>query len=196
MTAHKLLLYPHAPDSTPVDTANLAAALQAIGFIDHAVAVPDGEFYPVGAEFLQLVSFLGCSPAIELAPPRDPSARDAARASGSFCHVYLDSGALLRFRADPRTPPPRCPACRRQDSDWRRQISVWQDNPSQLAWSCRSCDYRGRLTDLQFRKSAGFSRTWVEIRGIYPSEAVPGDALLACLQGLSGGRWQYCYLQE
>jgi Zn ribbon nucleic-acid-binding protein len=196
VAAYKLLLYPQDPDCAPVDPAVLADDLQDIGFIAAPVTVPDGVFYPAGAQFLQLLSFLGCSPAIELDPPADPAALAAARASGSFCHVYLSSRGRLQLRADPRTPAPRCPACRQPEKDWRLHINAWRENPAMTAWTCRNCGYSGRLTDLQFRKTAAFSRTWVEVRGIYPSEAVPGDALLARLRTLSGCQWQYSYLQE
>ncbi|MEZ5542565.1 MAG: hypothetical protein R3F42_11045 [Pseudomonadota bacterium] len=196
VTAYKLLLYPHAPDSAPVATATLAAALQAIGFIAGAVAVPDGVFYPAGERFLQLLVFLGCSPAIELEPPADPAALAAARASGAFCHVYLTAATTLQFRADRRAPAPRCPACRQPEADWRALVERWRHDPAASAWTCRSCRHRGRLSDLHFRKTAAFSRTWVEVRGIHPAEAVPTGDLLACLQDCGGGHWQYGYLQE
>jgi hypothetical protein len=196
VTAYKLLLYPQDPDCAPVDTAALADALQAIGFIGAPVAVADGVFYPTGDRFLQLVTFLGCSPAIEVDPPADPAALEPARASGAFCHVYLASDTQLAFRADPRTPPPRCPACRQAFAAWQARIARWRKDPATLDWTCPACGHRGRLTELRFRKSGGFARTWVEVRGIHPAEAVPGEALLNRLYTLSGCRWQYSYLQE
>ena len=43
---------------------------------------------------------------------------------------------------------------------------------------------------------AGFGRTFIEIRGIYPSEAVPTDALLDKLQRLADGPWKTIYIKE
>ncbi|MGB5541082.1 MAG: hypothetical protein WBO37_13400 [Gammaproteobacteria bacterium] len=196
MAAYKLLLHPQDPDCAPVDPAVLADALQDIGFIAAPVTVPDGMFYPAGEQFLRLLSFVGCSPAIELDPPADPAALEAARASGSFCHVYLSSSARPRFRADPRTHAPRCPVCRQPDRDWHRHLAAWREDPAMIEWTCSSCGHTGRLTGLQFRKSAAFSCTWVEVRGIHPSEAVPDEALLTRLRQLTACRWQYIYLQE
>lgn len=196
MPAYKLLLYPRDPDRAPLDITVLAGALREIGFIGTPVAVADGEFHPTGERFLQLVSFLGCSPAIELEPPADPAMLEDARERGAFCHVYLVSTPSLTFRADARTTPPRCPACGRADPDWHARIAAWRDDPAALAWTCPACGHHGQLTDLRFRKSAGFARTWVEIRGIHPAEAVPDPALLARLEDLAGCAWQYCYLQE
>jgi len=196
VTAYKLLMLPQDPDCRPVDPAALAGALREIGFIGAPVTAPEGEYYPAGEHFLQLLSFLGCSPAIELTPPGDAGTLETARAKGSFCHVYLSSTGKLRFRADPRTPDPRCPACRQPDPDWRIRLASWRENPANSVWTCPACNYMGRLTDLVFRKSAGFAGSWVEVRGIYPSEAVPGEALLECLRAVSGCRWRSIYLQE
>lgn len=196
MSAYKLLLHPADPDCTPPAATTLAAGLQAIGFIAAPVAVADGVFYPTGANFLQLVSFLGCSPAIELEPPADPAALATARERGSFVHVYIDSGPRLRLRAANGAPPPRCPACRQPVADWHAAVSAWREDPAALAWTCRHCGHAARLTDLQFRRTAAFARAWVEVRGIYPSEAVPNDALLARLRELAGCDWRYLYLQE
>jgi len=197
MSAHKLLLHPQDPDCVPVvKAAALAGALQEIGFIGAPVPIDGTVFYPTGVNFLQLLSFLGCSPAIELAPPADAATLERARANGSFCHVYVSCTDTLQFRADPRTPAPRCPACRRPAHDWRTRLAAWQEDPARIEWMCNACGYSGRLTDLVLRKSAAFARNWVEVRGIYPSEAVPGEALLAHLRALNGCRWQYIYLQE
>jgi hypothetical protein len=196
MAAYKLLLHPQDPDCAPVDPVMLAAALQSIGFIGAPVTAADGEFYPAGAQFLQQLTFLGCSPAIELDPPSDDAALKTACITGSFCHVYLSCTERLQFRADPHTPVPRCPACRQPDADWRTPLAAWQNNPAMIEWTCNSCGFTGRLTELAFRRSAGFARTWIEVRGIYPSEAVPGDALLDHLRTLSGCQWRYIYLRE
>jgi hypothetical protein len=52
------------------------------------------------------------------------------------------------------------------------------------------------MTDWVFRKTAGFGKVFVEIRGIYPAEAVPGEALLAALKDRTGGTWRYIYIKE
>ncbi|MGB5475265.1 MAG: hypothetical protein WBQ78_17550, partial [Gammaproteobacteria bacterium] len=93
-------------------------------------------------------------------------------------------------------PAPRCPACRQPDRDWDRHLAAWRKDPAIIEWTCSRCGHAGRLTDLQFRKSAAFSCTWVEVRGIHPSEAVPDEALLTRLRQLTACRWQYIYLQE
>jgi hypothetical protein len=170
--------------------------LQAIGLIGLPREVNKRTFYPTGDRFLQLVSFLGCSPHIELDPPADPARLAADSAAGKFCHVYLTRSETLQFRSDPRTPTPRCPHCRAEVPDWQSLIQSWQRNPANGDWHCPHCGATGPITGLSFRKSAGFGRIFLEIIGIYPSEAVPSDALLNTLEALTHGRWSALYLHD
>ena len=196
MPAYKLILLPADPLCPPVNCEQLAGELQAIGLIGAAVALEGDVFYPTGDNFLQLVSFLGCSPMIELDPPADLTTLASASANGKFCHLFLSCTAALAFRADSQCPPPRCPECRQPLADWQTAIAAWKQHPEQSDWTCAACGFSGRLADLSFRKAAGFGRTFIEIRGIYPSEAVPTDALLALLQRLTNGPWKTIYLRE
>jgi hypothetical protein len=193
---NKLILLPDGALVGVDDCRALAACLQGIGLIGEPRTSGSGLFYPAGEQFLQLVSFLGCSPAIELEPPGDGASLEQAMASDRFCHVVLDCEPTVRFRADPHTRPPRCPQCGHPETDWQAHIRRWQDEPAKSHWSCAACGHRGELTDWVFRKTAGFGRVFVEIRGIYPAEAVPGEALLAALSALTGGAWRYMYIKE
>jgi len=196
VSAHKLILLPTDPACPPVSTGQLAGKLQAIGLIGAAREVNNDTFYPTGEHFLQLVTFLGCSPMIELEPPSDPVTLVADSAAGNFCHVFLSSSESLRFRADPRTPAPRCPTCRTAVTEWQSLLQAWQNNPANANWCCAHCGHAGHVTGLGFRKSAGFGHSFVEIRGIYPSEAVPGEALLNTLKSLTLGDWSTLYIKE
>ncbi len=196
MAAHKLILLPTDPDCTPVTIPALAGALRSIGLIGAAREINGTTFYPTGEQFLQLITFLGCSPTIELEPPDDRQALAAGSRDGRFCHVFLESSDVLRFRSDPGTPTPRCPQCRTSLANWPAILQAWRDDPVNDHWRCPQCSASGSITGLGFRKSAGFGRSFVEIRGIYPAEAVPGDALLTALKRLSGCTWSTIYIKE
>jgi hypothetical protein len=196
VAAYKLILLPTDPLCPPLNCEQLAAELQAIKLIGEPVALGDDMFYPTGEHFLQLISFLGCSPTIELHPPADPVALSADSATGKFCHLFLCCTASLVFRVDSQCSPPCCPGCRQPVTDWKTATAAWQKNLAQADWACKHCGYSGQLTDLSFRKTAGFGHTFIEIRGIYPSEAVPTEALLTALQRLSGGPWKTIYIKE
>lgn len=197
MAAHKLLLYPEDPDCEGISTRKLADSLQEIQLIGAAIPLEHETIYPTGERFLQLITFLGCSPMIELEPPDDPEHIESASRDGLFCNIHLSgSDAGLRFRADNLTQAPRCPHCRQPEPNWRELVDRWRGDKHALDWQCRACGHKDRLTGLNFRKQAGFGRAFVEIRGIYPSEAVPGEALHRCLQKLSGCEWRVMYIKE
>jgi hypothetical protein len=197
MTAHKMLLTPVDPDCTTVDSDRLEEILLDMGFIGPPIPLEKETIHPVGEHFLQLVTFLGCSPRIELDPPDTAAELEAASREGSFCHVsLLGTDQELQFRADDRTPAPRCPRCRQPLTDWRCLIRIWRKQPDATGWTCAGCGYRGRLTELNFSKSAGFGRIFLEMRGIHPGEAVAGEALLASLRSLTGCEWRTLYVRE
>jgi hypothetical protein len=196
VAAYKLILLPADPLCPPLDCEQLAGELQAIGLIGERTALADDVFYPTGDKFLQLVSFLGCSPMIELEPPTDRTTLLTASAAGKFCHLFLNCTEPLVFRADNQCPPPRCPGCRQPAPDWQSAIKTWEEDTAQSDWTCTACNFTGQLTDLQFRKTAGFGRTFIEIMGIYPSEAIPTAALLSTLQRLTDGPWKTIYIKE
>jgi hypothetical protein len=58
------------------------------------------------------------------------------------------------------------------------------------------CGYQGRLFDLNFRQRGAFGHSFIDIWGIHPAEAVPGETLLTTLGELSGCDWRYLYLQD
>ena len=80
----KLILLPADPQVGVDDCRKLAEHLQGIGLIGAQTACAGGVIHPAGDRFLDLVSFLGCSPSIELEPPRDSAALDEAVANGRF----------------------------------------------------------------------------------------------------------------
>ena len=196
LPAYKLILLPTDPDTGIDNCEQLVHPLQAIGFIGEPLSCREGVFYPVGEHFLQLVSFLGCSPMVELEPPVRNAELDAAVADGRFCHVMLTCKSTLQFRADPQTRPPRCPECGQAVSDWARHLQDWRDNPAETGWTCTACKQTAPLTRWVFRRTAGFGKVFVEIRGIHPSEAVPVESLLQTLRTVTGNPWHYMYIKE
>jgi hypothetical protein len=60
-------------------------------------------------------------------------------------------------------------------------------------WTCPACGAASAPYQLNWRHNAGCGRLFVEIWGIHPHEAVPADALLACLHEHTAQHWSYCY---
>lgn len=199
-----LILHPVAPDYAPASIPALEAALRHIGLIGEAwagtVAATDTgtaaqagreaepRRYLIGPHFLQLITFMGCAPAIELAPP--------AAAGAGFCHVSLASPlARPQFRADRQGVRPRCPACRSRIADWPQRVEAWRADPAAQA-ACPACGELLAVPHIDWRHSAGCARQFVFIHDIYPREALPTEALFTALQGVTGQHWDYFYQQD
>ena len=75
-------------------------------------------------------------------------------------------------------------------------MATWRRSPGNNAWRCEHCGHAGRIHDLDFRHQGGFARTFIELWGIHPSEAVPVDALLSALATFSGCDWRYLYVND
>jgi hypothetical protein len=148
----------------------LQQALKTLGLLGEARQ--PGEFL-AGSEYLNLVTYLGCSPQISLG-----EAEAATR-------IYLrEPDAAPRLNAGANIKPPRCKAC--------RQTIPLADARLQL----QTCPHCSQPLKLDWRRSAAFGRVFIEISNVYDSEAVPGEALLECLREATGMVWDYCYIRR
>ena len=77
-----LVLHSSDPAYAPASLTELEQALRQAGLIGNLWGEEAQHRYLIGERFLQLVSFLGCAPAIELQPP--------ATGVGEFCHVGIN----------------------------------------------------------------------------------------------------------
>jgi hypothetical protein len=182
---HLLVLHPRDPAYAPANMENLASMLGDIGFIGEALDALAGH-YAAGQDFLRLITFLGCSPVVNL-----------GRAErGPECRVRLPTPlAAPRFLYGANTKPPRCPACRGALGTDTALGSVWERD-SGTTRVCPRCGAQTPVHLLDWRRTAAFVKTSIEITGIHESEAVPAEALLAALKSASGVDWDYCYLRR
>lgn len=171
---HYLILCPADPEWVPASLRALGIHLQETGFIG-AERTPG--MFGAGADYLNLVTYLGCSPEIALG---DTEAATLIRLNGPIDHP--------QFRSHPRARP-RCPACKRA-----MQLEHVCARPDEML-TCPHCGTRHRPMQLDWRHKAGFARFFIEISNVFESEAVPGDALLDALAHASGQAWDYFYWQ-
>ena len=186
MNNGRLILHPAPPTAIPASNAELIKELRDIGFVSSAWEATPDKRYLAGARFLQLVTFLGCSPYVPLQPPADGSL--------NFCHVSL-SGPWnsVRFIAGSTSASPRCPDCRRKNPAWKQMIEAWQKDRASYRWTCPACGATSEVASLNWRQGAGFGRFFLEIQNIFPGEAVPGDELLRTLAASTDTPWIYFY---
>lgn len=184
----RLILHVRDPDYVPGSIAQVEQVLREVGLIGKVWGDASQQRYLIGERFLQLVTFLGCAPAIELEPP--------IQGHGDFCHVGISAlYSSPRFMAETHGVLPRCPHCRKRFNDWQTAIQQWQDDPTYQA-QCPACQMRLSPTELDWRQSAGFGRFFISIFNIYPREAIPTEALLHVLAEATDQTWDYFYLRD
>jgi len=195
MSVHKLLLVP-ADQSILLDQNTLANTLATIGLTGKKLPVDQPQVYQTGEKFLQLITFLGCSPNIQLEPPVNMNELTNVCQNGKLCHVRLMcNNKDLRYRCNTGAIP-RCPHCKAIDNRWHDYLDTWSSNPEMIEWQCAECMGKSTIYALNFRKQAAFIRDCIEIRGIHPSEAIPGEILMDTLRNMTDCSWQVFYIKD
>jgi hypothetical protein len=184
-----LVLHPVDPETPIPGSEPLAGGLARLGLITEPFDFAGTRHYAAGPEFTNLINFLGCLPHLVLDP-----AVGMAGGGHAFCHVHIPTPtAVPRLRRGGNTVAPRCPHCGHrpaQGRDWRPVA------PDGLDLLCPACHRASGAAALRWRRTAAWGRGWVEIWGVFPSEAVPADRLLSGLAEITQGRpWDYAYLQ-
>ena len=174
-----LLLHAADPQWRVTEPGSLCRELQALGLIAANSDAEETAGFRVGERFLQLVTFLGCSPQLVLDP-------DDAAPGQTVCCIRLLNFAEVNFIGAQPAPAVRCANC-------RAPAELRGPYRSDGRYRCEQCGKESGLTDLDWRQGAGFARCFVEIEGIHPHEAVPTDTLLNRLRTVSGCEWKYFY---
>ena len=133
-----------------------------------------------GDNFLSLITFLGCSPNINLQPVEGEN----------HCFIsVIQQTQEAECLGYTQTVNPKCPVCKKRINNWK--IPDWQ-KAGQLC-HCDKCQNKTLYSELNWKHECGFARCGFEISHIYPHEAVPTDQLLNSLSEFSGFDWEYCY---
>lgn len=186
MSVSRLVIYPDDYDYLPQNREQIQQALSGIGFIGEALSSSDNQLrFLIGEQFLNFVTFLGCSPAIEIEPLPD--------GNEDFCHVHISPVfAQLEFVADAAGKGPRCPHCRHEETDWQTLVKNWQADNT-LQYDCPGCQQQTGLLSLNWRKAAFAAHVFIEVYSVFPNEAVLADKVLSTLQQATGVPWKYFY---
>ncbi len=183
----RLILTPEDPYFVPNQPDAILHRLEKIELIGSPLK--NGNGYLLGDAFMQLVTFMGCSPAILLEPNQSGEA---------FCHL-LSKGPYPKPQLieGKNTRPPRCTACRKRINEWNRLFQEWSEKESGWTFSCPHCQQNQDPAALDFRQSAGCGRYFLLIENIFPQEAIPSPTLLKALRDESQDQpWRYFYQQE
>ena len=102
-----------------------------------------------------------------------------------------DASDEIRLIAGTRVRAPICPQCG-VEKTYKREIP----GSALDVIDCDQCMYKGEAYRWNWRRQAGFGRTWINIWGVHEGEAVPGEKLMDELEKLSGFVWNYAYCGE
>jgi hypothetical protein len=187
--SYKLVLHPIDAHSVPTSPNQIENALEKINFINGSYDANEENCFLVGESFLQYVTFMGCSPQIELEPP-EPGSRN-------FCHVQFSviyNNPQFRFLENQAMA--RCAVCKRRISEWSSLIEIWKNDFDHTQYKCKDCGHDQTLYDFKWRHTAGFARFFIDIYSIYPQEGIPADQLLITLRQATGQPWDYFYTDQ
>jgi len=161
-----LTIYPDIPDYQG-DTEQLVSLFKKCKLVGIAL---DNKRYATGEKFLSLLTFMGCSPNIELEPQDNKP----------YCYIELKTPSQMQFISGKNTKYPLCSQCKEK----LKKLT------------CTKCDNRINPTIINWRKSAFVANCWIVIANIYELEAIPNDELLELLANETGIKWKYAYLRQ
>lgn len=180
MPQYKLILYPTLAELTHPEPETIIIALKECNLITGASIQNK---YLVGEAFIELLSFLGCSPNIRLTPED----------GDNYCHVTIKPYQPgFHCLGHTSTAVPRCPHCKNKISNWQ-QISNWQSGAT--ICTCPHCHTDTAMQNLKWKQECAYGCMAIEIINIHPFEAVPSDNFLRDLQHATGVEWNYFYAE-
>jgi len=177
MNISKLIFFPESTSAKDTSTKilNASAQYKFINSENH-----ETNHYLPGEHFLNLITFLGCSPNINLHPAEGEN----------HCYISLiEHTEEVKCVGYTLTAKPKCPACKKRITDWELTDLKSPEN----FCTCDKCQHKTVYADLNWKNECGFARFGFTVNNIYPHEAVPSEQLLDILQRASGYKWQYCY---
>ena len=134
--------------------------------------------YEVGDKFLSHLTFMGCSPNIELEPQENKP----------YCYIEIEQIEKPRFISGKNLKPAKCPHCKFSIT---KLICA-----NSCACRCENCHKTIDQEKLNWRKTAFYASSWITIGNIYELEAIPNDSLLNALENKTGIKWKVAYIRR
>ena len=168
MNKSALVIYPNSSQMV-CDEIKLTEHLMSMQFLGKPLA---GSTFQGGKHFLNYISFIGCSPVVELNHSIDEQHPNAI-----YIELKFSSEAMFFHRK--KYIVPNCPHCEQQII--LNQFSIKQP--------CQFCDAPLDLGQLDWKRRAFFSSSVIFIQGIFENEAIPDSIFLDALQEITHLPW-------
>ncbi len=191
---YDMVFYPQDLEYVPGALNELLSNLKTAGFIGDSFAVPSSnkksepKGYLIGEDFLKLITFLGCSPHIEVTPS------ESMTDGGNFCYIEILQFQKPKYFKGLNHPKCSCPQCKSRVTKVLPELEQWI--PDSQWVSCPKCRQNTLTENLNWRHSAGFGQFFIVVHSIYPNEAVPTDKLMNLLRSVSHKDWDYFYYEQ
>jgi len=175
----RLVIHPKQVTDYPQDINGIIHALANIGLLGDRHQ--DDSIYLAGGEFLNLITFMGCSPSIKLSPTE----------GDKYCYLQINATSdSVRCLGHTSLISPQCPDCKQKITNWKDSAS-WFDGST--IKTCELCSSEKPVQSFRWRKEAGFGRFSFHISYIHPHEVVPSDIIFQALELATGFPWGYFY---
>lgn len=165
----KLHLYPVQVSYHHQKINGLEKLLDTLGFTGERISSQSINRYKVGDKFLSYLTFMGCSPDIELEPQDEKP----------YCYIEIEQTEEPRYIAGINLKPAKCPHCK----STIKQVT------------CLNCRKTIDHEKLNWRKTAFYASCWITVGNIYELEAIPNDNLLITLEKETGVKWKVAYIR-
>lgn len=178
-----LALYPVSGQLSRTEQSQLQSHLLNLSLLGQVFQAGDETRFKLGDAFYQLLSFMGCAPAIKLEPDNPTDEK--------FYHFRFVDYSQMAFRSLRDDVKARCRHCRKPGDTAAQvqQLSGRQD------WRCPHCQQQTALQEINWKHEAGTAQFFIELLDVHPHEVVPTDGLLKELETVTGQKWEYFYCQ-
>lgn len=174
----------------------IVKALQLNSFIGGPIKEFGINHFLVGSNFLDMISFLGCSPNIRLFTEKEGIGPGDHQGSESYAHIQVGTSSTPFFVDGDIGTFPRCVFCKSNLEIEALSYQEADDIFPNLQITCSGCQKILDQKTINWRHSAGLVQEFVAIHGIYPHEAVPDDRLLDQLCKVTSVPWQFFYCRN
>lgn len=178
-----LALHPQLSYFNRQELDRLQQYLFGLGLLGETFAVAGEPRYRLGDRFYQFLTFMGCAPALKLAPERPGDEQ--------FCHFRFVENPQIVFRYLRPEVKARCPHCRKPGAtaeEIRQGYFL-----AQLDWLCPHCQTRSPAHEINWKHEAGIGQFFLELIDVHPHEVMPTDSFLTGLETATGQHWDYFY---